>query len=279
MSRFERDTAVEPVGDRRYRGVVDPGWAVIDGAAPNGGYLLAIAARAMRAEVPDHPDPVTVTAHYLRPPEIGEVTVDVDVLRTGRRHATVAATLRQDGTDRVRLLGAFGDLSRGGAGPSHDVRPLPGYPPRADCVPFTDRAERDAGDGPIAAPPIVTRFDHHIPADRLGWTRGAPSGDGEIGGHLAWRDGAAMDTLGLLVVADCYPPAIFDLGAGELGWTPTIELTVQVRRRPAPGYLQGRFTTRSLTDGYLEEDGEVWDAAGDLVVLSRQLALAARPRP
>jgi hypothetical protein len=63
---------------------------------------------------------------------------------------------------------------------------------------------------------------------------------------------------------------------GGVGRVPTIELTVQVRRRPAPGFLSAWFTTEAITAGYLEEDGAVWDAAGDLVVLSRQLALAAR---
>jgi hypothetical protein len=71
---------------------------------------------------------------------------------------------------------------------------------------------------------------------------------------------------------------VFDAGLGDIGWVPTIELTVQVRKRPAPGYLTGWFHTEAVTAGYLEEDGEVWDADGDLVVLSRQLALAARPR-
>src|SRR5690606_7778345 len=110
-SRFERDTAVERIADGRYAGVVDPGWAVIDGAAPNGGYLMALAARAMRDPVPAHPDPVTLTAHFLAPPTVGEVEVAVEVLRTGRRHSTLAATLSQEGEPKVRLLGAFGDLA------------------------------------------------------------------------------------------------------------------------------------------------------------------------
>jgi hypothetical protein len=53
---------------------------------------------------------------------------------------------------------------------------------------------------------------------------------------------------------------------------------VQIRKRPTPGDLRAWFTTTAVTNGYLEEDGEVWDARGDLVVLSRQLALAARPQ-
>jgi hypothetical protein len=273
--RFERDTAIERIGEGRYRGTIDPGWAVIDGAAPNGGFVMALAARAMRAPVP-HPDPVTVTAHYLASPSPGEVTVDVEILRTGRRHSTVSGRLEQDGREVARLLGTFGDLSTAD-GPTWVQRQPPPLPPRDECVRFTDEAERGAADGP-PAPPIALRFDHHIPPAALGWTQGRPSGRGGIGGYLTWRDGAPMDTLGLLVVADCYPPAVFDSGVGAIGWVPTIELTVQVRKRPSPGELTSWFSTTAITEGYLEEDGEVWDAEGDLVVLSRQLALAARPR-
>jgi hypothetical protein len=274
-SRFEQDTAVERIGELRYRGSIDPGWAVIDGAAPNGGYVMALAARAMRDRLP-HPDPVTVTAHFLAPPAPGEVTIDVETLRTGRRHSTVSASVLQQGRELARLLGTFGDLSAA-SGPTRVDRVPPDLPPRDECVAFTDEAERGARDGP-PAPPIALRFDHHIPWAALGWTQGHPSGRGGIGGYVAWRDGAEMDTLGLLVVADCYPPAVFDSGIGRIGWVPTIELTVQIRKRPSPGYLTSWFSTAAVTDGYLEEDGEVWDADGDLVVLSRQLALAARPR-
>jgi len=84
-----------------------------------------------------------------------------------------------------------------------------------------------------------------------------------------------MDSLGLLVVADALAPAVFNT-LGSTSWVPTIELTVQVRGRPVPGYLAVSFRTRAITHGYLEEDGEIWDAGGNLVALSRQLALAPR---
>lgn len=275
--RFTRDTTVERVGDGRYAGRIDPGWAVIDGAAPNGGYLMALAARAMRDPVPQHPDPVTLTAHFLAPATVGDAEIEVEVLRSGRRHSTVAATLRQDGQAKVRLLGAFGDLTAA-AGPTRVDRRPPELPPLEACTDFTAESRQRARVGGFEAPPIALRFDHRMPSAVLGWAEGRPSGRGHIGGYLRWSDGAPMDTLGLLVVADCYPPAVFDADLGDIGWVPTIELTVQVRKRPAPGYLTGWFTTEAVTAGYLEEDGEVWDADGDLVVLSRQLALAARPR-
>jgi len=42
---------------------------------------------------------------------------------------------------------------------------------------------------------------------------------------------------------------------------------------PAPGLLRARFVTRHVTGGLLHEDGELWDSAGQLVALSRQLAI------
>jgi hypothetical protein len=59
---------------------------------------------------------------------------------------------------------------------------------------------------------------------------------------------------------------------GPVGWVPTIELTVQVRAHPAPGPLQVRLATRHATNGIVEEDGEYWDSAGNLVMISRQTA-------
>jgi Acyl-CoA thioesterase C-terminal domain len=61
-----------------------------------------------------------------------------------------------------------------------------------------------------------------------------------------------------------------------VAWTPTVELTAHVRARPAAGWLRCVFTTRFVTGGFLEEDGEVWDETSTLVAQSRQLALIPR---
>jgi hypothetical protein len=45
---------------------------------------------------------------------------------------------------------------------------------------------------------------------------------------------------------------------------------------PAPGWLQVRFQTRLLTGEILEEDGEIRDSRGELVAVSRRLALLLR---
>src|SRR5439155_4781693 len=71
---FDRDTAVEPSGDGRWTGAVAPGWSI--GSAPNGGYLMAIALRAMAAAVP-HPEAVSVTGYYLSPCTVGPLEVAV----------------------------------------------------------------------------------------------------------------------------------------------------------------------------------------------------------
>ena len=45
---------------------------------------------------------------------------------------------------------------------------------------------------------------------------------------------------------------------------------------PSPARVRCRFSTRFVTAGFLEEDGEVWDSTGRLVGQSRQLALVPR---
>ena len=78
--------------------------------------------------------------------------------------------------------------------------------------------------------------------------------------------------MALLCAVDAFPPTAFNAHL-PIAWTPTLELTSHVRARPVPGWLSCQFTTHFIAGGFLEEDGEVWDASGRLVAQSRQLAL------
>jgi hypothetical protein len=71
------------------------------------------------------------------------------------------------------------------------------------------------------------------------------------------------------------PPAVLDLDLG--GWVPTVQLTVHLRGRPAPGWLRVRSTTKAMIDGYLDEEAEFWDSDGNLVAQSRRLAMLSAP--
>ena len=97
-----------------------------------------------------------------------------------------------------------------------------------------------------------------------------------MAGWFGFADGRPVDTLALLLICDSFLPAVFSLPV-PTGWVPTIEYTVHVRGVPAPGPVRAVFRTRFVSGGYLEEDGEVWDSAGRLVAMSRQLGLVARP--
>jgi acyl-CoA thioesterase len=57
------------------------------------------------------------------------------------------------------------------------------------------------------------------------------------------------------------------------GWVPTVELTVHLRARPAPGSLSCSFEARAVQGGMFEEDGVIFDENGVLVAQSRQIGL------
>lgn len=265
MSEFDDDTAVEAVGEGSFRGAVSDRWLI--GDHPNGGYVLAIALRALARSLP-HPDPLTVTAHYLRPPEPGPVDVAVERVRAGRGHSTAEARLVQGGRERVRALATYGDLGRA-SGPTAVRVERPVLPPPEECLTLFDAPEA------LASPPELRwRLDTRL-APTTGWLRGARSGVARTEGWARFADGREPDAVAVAFFADAFPPAAFELT--EVAWVPTLELTVHLRARPAPGWLQGRFESRALVDGYLEEDGLLWDAEGRLVAMSRQLALLRTP--
>ena len=57
---------------------------------------------------------------------------------------------------------------------------------------------------------------------------------------------------------------------------PILELTVHVRAVPVGTRVACVFKSRIIQGGLIEEDGEIWDQAGNLVAISRQMALLNR---
>jgi acyl-CoA thioesterase len=265
---FAAATAVTDEGGGRFAGRVHDGWDIAGNA--NGGYLLAIAARAMR-EASGRPDPVSITAHYLRPGRPGPVTVETDVVKEGKTFATVRGTLLDDeGRPMLGLLGTFGTLSTTTEAAVHhelvEAAP-PELPSFEDCRPRQH--------APEIAPAFMDKVELRLHPEDSVFSQGQKSGSARMRGWFAFPGDEPIDTIGLLQATDAFPPTIFNVEL-PVGWTPTVELTAHVRARPAPGPLRCVFTTRFVTGGFLEEDGEVWDATGRLVAQSRQLALVPR---
>lgn len=260
--QFARETAVEKTGDSTYLGELVEGWRI--GAVPNGGYVLAVAGRALRDALP-HKDPLSVNAFYLSPTVLGPIECQVEVLREGGGTSFASASLFQEGEMKVRVTAAFTDLDRL-RGESWSGLERPEYPPWEACEPAPQKGVE-----------FRQRVELRLVSGHEVFRERRANGSGEFHGWVQHRDGSDPDALGLLMFADAAPPPIFTL-YGPVGWVPTVELTVQVRANPAPGPLQFSLTSRELTRGVVEEDGLYWDSAGTLVALSRQTAKFRLPR-
>jgi len=266
---FDDDTALEPQSDPgRFAAGISHRWDTV--GPPNGGFLLALAGRAMARAVP-FPDPITLTGHFLRPARHSPVEVSAEPVRVGAAHATAMGLLHQDGREILRTVATFADLDKA-SGPTQSDAGPPALAPPDRCVPIEDLGARQWADLPGRLPVLYRSIDI-----RIGRSERRQNEIARIEGWVRFTDGREPDVAALPLLADVFPPALFDIS--DASWIPTVELTVHVRRRPAPGWIAASFRTKFLCDGYFEEDGELWDSTGRLVALSRQLALTRDLRP
>ncbi|WP_153504793.1 thioesterase family protein [Cumulibacter manganitolerans] len=262
--RFHAATASRRQDDGTWAGAVHEGWDIVGNA--NGGYLLALLGRAMR-DASGRPDVVAMTAHYLSPGKPGEVRISPRVLKSGRSFATVTAEMYAGERILLHATGEFGDVSAVHGQIERVLGAPPELPPPDQCI----RAV-PAKDFP---PPVMRNFDLRLHPDDTGFLDGRPHGKALVRGWFRLLDDEPMDTLTLLLATDAFPPTIFN-AALPVSWTPTVELTVHVRARPRTEWLRCEFTSRFVSNGFLEEDGLVWDDEGRMIAQSRQLALVPR---
>ena len=225
---------------------------------PNGGWVLASMLRAAM----DHVDvgrPVVAGVTYFSSPEPGTTaTLTVTPLKLGRRVQTVDVDLACDGRPLARMTASF---TRDHEGLTQELGEPPVLPD-PDSLP-DPRTLGSPTDG------LFGRIEYRM-ADMPGWAQGAPNGDPTT---RAWQrlEGSDVDWPALGVLADAMPPPVLELG--QLA-SMTVQLTVHFHRLPSPGaWVASRFTTRHVNEGFHEEDGELWDAEGNLLAQSRQLAI------
>jgi acyl-CoA thioesterase len=245
---------------------LDDSWSYGRGVLHGGWLMETITEAALRAT--DHPHPLAVSAHFVAAPRVGPATLEVEPLREGRTVGSVRARLAQEGRAKVEVIMTAGRLPEVGSTPYLlDTAPPP-LPEPDECV----RHQLSAG---LERNGITENLDVRLDPATASFVHGAPGGRSDVAGWIRSATGRTVDPLFLLTVADALPPVTFDLGIA--GWAPTLELTVLLRCQPAPGWLRVVQRARSVHGGWLDEECEVWDSAGQLVAQARQLAAYQEP--
>ena len=262
---LDEATALRAAGDGSYEGDVDARWWTPRG--PLGGYVMALAMRALMLAVDDASRPPrSLTLYFLSSPKAEPVTLRPLVERTGRSMTMASVRMEQSGVPVALGLAAF---SGPWSGETLDESPMPEVEPpapRTEARQYLDEAPRPPFRELLVmqrrfGAPFFTRADH-----------------AETGGWLGLREERPMDALSVVLLADAWFPAPWPR-VDELMPAPTIEMTVYFRAPlPLPDpLLLGRFRTSLVRDGFFEETGELWTPDGTLVAQSRQLALLLQP--
>lgn len=269
---FDRATAVRPVKDRRDRFQANFSDEWLNHGHVNGGFVLAVAARALGeliAERSAHVDPFAMSAHFLSRTAPGPVEIQTSVIRQGGQLSTGTASVIQTDqngaqTERVRVIGTYRDLET-----LNDevftTAVCPDLPPREECV-STETASQEI----LSRSRLHERLDLRLDPSTTGWSNEeGPSGRGVASGWMRFRDGREPDPFALLLASDVLPPVSFDLGAA--GFPVTVQMAAHVRAKPAPGWLRLTQRTSNHAGGFLEQDTEIWDSKDRLAFQARHL--------
>jgi acyl-coenzyme A thioesterase PaaI-like protein len=211
---FDGATAVRRLVDDRYEADLAASWSSLSGI--HGGYLAAVAARAMTEAVADRQLALrTLTATFLRRTDVGSATVAVEVLRDGRALTTLRAAVEQGEATTAVFHGTFAAALDGPAFQRPSLaRPDPAHRRRFE------------------APERVRHFDNLvIDLDR----RWYPFDGGPVARLAGWltpRTPRPIDSPWLVMAADVLPPATFVTSTQPAGGM-TLDYAITILADPA----------------------------------------------
>ncbi|MDQ1447265.1 MAG: hypothetical protein QOC79_236 [Actinomycetota bacterium] len=265
MPRDLRDDTIltaDPDRPGRFRGNLPDAWKVV---YVFGGVSMYAALRAMQQQL-GRTDLSLVTANaiFVAPVPPGPITIDVDVLRDGRRASQVAADLCVPGVDgpALRVHGVFGaahDIEL-----SHQEVRFPEVPGPADV------------EIPPERPNPFGRINFH---EQTEWRPVSPLDDPGKGHFLSWvrlRE-TEPDLLSLAVHGDVLGPAVGRaLGppddSDQMFMVLSLEIGIRFVRAPVTPWVLQEIEAWHVGDGYATGPARLWDEHGRLCAIATQTA-------
>ncbi len=257
MHVFDQDIRIAPEGDNRYKTTVAGNWSV--NGTPDGGYLMALLARAAMAHS-EKSGLSVLTANFIARSKPGPAELIVEKIGATRNFDRWQVSLVQEKAETLRSMVTLMEPSPGQAGRRYEKN-APMLAPAEACIRF----------GEMPGYTLFDNMDVLLDPGCSGWIDGDLDERSELRGWIKFTDDRPFDAPALMLIADAFPPPIF-VSQGMVAWVPTIELSVNIRNLPDSRWLKCVFRSRFLNGGMVEEDGEIWDAAGELVAISRQVA-------
>jgi acyl-CoA thioesterase len=259
MPSFLAATGVAPIPDDRdrYRAAVGDDWNAP--TFPCGGVVSALALRTM----------------FVSTVESGDLTIDVQRLRIGKRMSQLQADVRNAGRSEPGHLttAAFGESRRGfdftyrtppEVGPPDEYPGLATPPPG---VPVWRSAFFDTLD---------VRRVRSFASFETGWE----GGRAEVIRWFRYKspprlaDGR-IDPLSLVALADTMPPAIAQYeGPGfPVFHAPSVDLTMRLFADTEDEWVLSHVVGHWAGDGYASADVALWDRSGRLLATGAQMML------
>ncbi len=256
--------ALTPLDGRRFRAEVGDAWSSLQGA--HGGAVAALALAAVEHVLTAEGVGSTTTMRaatlgYAAGNNVGEVAVDVDVVRRGRAMVTTHATVRQG--ERITTVARFHHSTPWEGLQYSDAPPMPERPANTIELALGRGSHLDQVETHLH--PDTTMFGGAVRAEWFAWSRP--------------RHGGTFDATWLTMFGDYFPPAVFTRVTDHRRAV-TIEYSIQVHSAAGSWtiaddeYLAVRMHTFHSHDGFAVEDGWIWLPDGTLLATTRQTRLA-----
>ena len=269
MNQFEQFQAaldLSKVSDNIFSFTPDPRYFV--GNTPHGGYLLALMNKAMTQVIP-HPSAINSNVYYLDRTEPESAELHVEVFRTSKGSSMGQVKLVQNNKITCLYSALCSDFNymKGYSGLSTS---LPKIMKTVKQDNFKVMHYENLGLG--STPAFIQQLNMSVHPDHAWWDRDISSDAAEArcSAYLELEGGIA-DTFVLSYLADILPPVVQNK-YGSLGWIPTLALTCNIRQLPQTNLLFIDGLAKDISNGYFEQDCNIWDMDGNLVATSRQLA-------